>query len=123
MMGGATANPFPSKEGLLIVERYDTAFLYLYPQVQNFARSHGRFRDAMLDVMLRVPGEIYLAAKVGQVSKLNTLDATLAELRWCLRFASNPKVKLITTHQQGHAESLLAEVGGMVNAWKAKLKK
>lgn len=121
-MSGATAKREPSQDGLVLIEKYDTVFRYLYPQVQNFPRVHGKFRDAMLDTMLKIPSEIYLAVKLNQPSKLNTLDSSLAELRWFLRFSSSENVRLITKNQQMTAESLIAEVGGIVNAWKKKFK-
>lgn len=104
------------------MEKYDQFFKYIYPQVQNLPRSHGRFRDKFLDAILRVPGEIYLCAKVGQISKLNTLDSTLAEVRWFLRSSSDDSFKLITKKQQENAELMLFEIGSMVNSWKNKLK-
>lgn len=121
-MSVATAKRSPSKEGLIMVERYDTFCRYIYPQIQNMPRSHGKFRDKVLDVLLKIPGEIYLAAKLQQISKLHILDSSLSEMRWCLRFAADPANKLITKKQQEVAEILLSEVGGMLNAWKNKVR-
>ena len=76
----------------------------------------------MLDTMLKIPSEIYLSVKLSQPSKLNTLDSSLAELRWFLRFSASDGVRLITKKQQTTAETLIAEVGGIINAWKKKFK-
>lgn len=99
----------------MLIERYDAVVVYLYARVQDLPRSHGRFRDKMLDTLLRIPGEIYLVVKLGQANKVNTLDSSLAELRWMLRFAAAPSNRLITTRQQAVAERLIAEVGALIH--------
>lgn len=114
-------NPAPRVKPLAIIEKYDQAVNYLYPILQNLPRRHGRYRDKLLDALMAVPGLIYTAAKSNQVSRIYTVDAALAELRWLLRFAAAPARKLITPHQHEVASVHLAEVGKMVGAWqKAK---
>jgi hypothetical protein len=103
--------------GLHIVEKYDEFMDYIYPKIQSIPKRHGRFREKFLDTLLRLPGEIYLAVKVKQISKLYVIDATLAEIRWMLRFAVTNRVRLITPQQHSVAMIRIAEVGNMLNAW------
>lgn len=112
-----------SIQALAIVERYDQCVNYLYPIIQNMPRKHGQYRDRILAVLLRIPGEMYLAAKSNQVGKVNAVDGSLAELRWLLRFAAAGQRRLITQHQQAVATVHLAETGRMVGAWAKKLKR
>lgn len=93
-------NHKPGTDDLAVIERYDQVVNYLYPIIQSMPRAHGRFRDRLLDTLVSTPGEMYSATKSNQVSRVYAVDARLAELRWLLRFAANPKRKLITPHQQ-----------------------
>lgn len=102
---------------LAIVERYDQAVNYLYPIIQNLPRSHGQFRDRLLGTLLTVPGQLYTAAKSNQASRIYVVDASLAELRWLLRFAVHAQRRLITPHQHEVASIHLAETGKMLGAW------
>ena len=108
-------------EGFLLIEYYDAVFAYLYKPLLNLPNNHSEFRKSMLRLILRIPGEIYLAAKLGQISKVYILDSSLAELRWHLRFAGknqeDSKMRLLTRHQQKTAEDLLSKVGSIVNGW------
>ena len=108
---------------LSVIERYDQVVNYLYPIIQSMPRAHGRIRDRMLDTLVSTPGDMYAATKSSQVSRVYAVDARLAELRWLLRFAAHPKRKLITPHQQEVAAVHLAEVGKMVGAWAARLRR
>lgn len=113
-------------EGLAIVEKYDAVFNYLYSPILNLPHAHMEFRKSMLRLLLRIPGEIYLAIKLDQVSKVNAVDSSLAELRWHLRFAGKPrdevKMRMLTPQQHEVAECLIAEVGSMVNKIQKRLK-
>lgn len=111
-----TDNP-SSRTGLAIVERYEVAVAYLYPLVQRCPRRHGKLRDALLTVMVDQVGLFYHAAKSRQASRLHAADANLATLRFWLRFAADPSVKIITPHQHRAALKLLAEVGAMLGSW------
>ena len=110
-------------DDMAVVERYDAVVNYLYPILQNIPRAHGRFRDRLLDVLMGLPGDMYAAAKSSQVSRVYAVDAALADLRWQLRFAAHQKRRLITPHQQEVAAVHLAEVGKMVGAWAARLRR
>jgi|AntDeeMinimDraft_6_1070357.scaffolds.fasta_scaffold45920_1 hypothetical protein len=106
-----------SRQSLAILDRYDEAAGYIYQRVQQAPKRHGRYRDKLLDAVLAVPGLLYAAAKSGQISRLYVADAALAELRWMLRFAAHSDRRIISHHQQTHAEVLLAEVGKMLGEW------
>lgn len=116
-----TDNP-SSRTGLAIVERYEAAVAYLYPIVQRCPRRHGKLRDALLDIMVAQVGLFYQAAKSRQASRLHAADANLATLRFWLRFAADPAVKIITPAQHRAALRLLAEVGAMLGGWIASAK-
>jgi hypothetical protein len=108
---------------LAVIERYYQVVNYLYPIIQSMPRAHGKFRDRLLEALIATPGQMYSAAKSTQVSRVYLVDSSLAELRWLLRFAAHPKRKLITPHQQEVASIHLAEVGQMVGAWVARLRR
>ena len=107
---------------LKIVEKYDQAVNYLYPIVQCMPRAHGRFRDRLLEALFGLPAQLYAAAKTDQISRVYVVDASLAEIRWLLRFATHHDRKLMTEHNRETALVLLAEVGGLVNSWQHRLK-
>lgn len=111
-----------SRAGLAIVERYETAMAYIYPIVQRCPRRHGKLRDALLDVMIEQVGLFYHAAKSRQASRLHAADANLATLRFWLRFAADPSVKILSPGQHKAALRLLAEVGAMLGGWIGGLK-
>ena len=114
-----TDNP-SSNTGLAIVERYETVVAYLYPIVQRCSRRHGKLRDALLTLIVDQVGLFYQAAKSRQASRLYAADANLATLRFWLRFAAQPSIKIITPNQHRAALKLLAEVGSMLGAWIGK---
>lgn len=106
-----------SRKGLAIAERYEAAVAYLYPIVQRCPRRHGMLRDALLTLLIDQVGLFYHAAKSKQASRLHAADANLATLRFWLRFAADPSVKIISPGQHRAALKLLAEVGAMLGAW------
>jgi len=106
----------PRVEGLAIVEKYDTAFDYLYSITANIPRRHGVFRDALLECMTRIPRALYVAAKSKQISRIREADAELAVLRWFLRRAAE-KLRIITKRQHEAVGVMLAEVGSMLGDW------
>ncbi len=110
-------------DALAIVEKYETFMRYLYPILQRAPRQHGVLRDVVLAVLFEPIGGLYQAAKSKQVSRLYAIDAEFATLRSHLRFLVAPGVKIITIQQHGQALRLLAEPGGMLNAWIKKLKR
>lgn len=104
-------------EMLRIVQTYDAYVEYVEPITHTMPRRYSRMRDAYLDVMWRVPEQLYVAAMSDQVSHVHKADAMLATLRWFMRRMTHPKRKMLTPHQQQVAEAKLAEVGGMIHAW------
>ena len=107
----------PNSRQMAIVEKYDRVIFYLYPILQNVPRKHGIARDMMLQTLLSQVELIIVAGKSNQPSRLYSADANLAYLRFWLRFASDPKQKIITPHQHRAALALIAEVGAMLGAW------
>jgi hypothetical protein len=106
-----------SARQLALVEKYEAVVEYLYPVLQNFPRKHGVVRDLMLTCLFGQVDLFIAAGKSAQPSRLYSADANLAMLRFWLRFAADPKRKLITRHQHRTAQTLIAEVGAMTGAW------
>lgn len=100
---------------MLLIEKYDRIFNYLYPILQSVPRKHGILRNMALECLLRFPEKAYEAAKSNQISKIFIADANLASLRFYLRTLKS--TKSMTPHQETTALSLLAEVGKMMGSW------
>lgn len=100
---------------MAILERYETVIAYLYPIAQSMPKKHGVAREMFLHCMMGVPDLLIQAGKSNQVSKIYAADAGLAHLRFWMRFLV--KNRCMTIHQHQTSQVLLAEVGGMVNAW------
>ncbi|WP_439399007.1 diversity-generating retroelement protein Avd [Bradyrhizobium sp. PMVTL-01] len=108
-------------EALAIVERYEAFVTYLYPILQNSPRKHGVLRDTVLAALFTPIGGLYHAAKSRQISRLYAIDAEFATLRAFLRFLARGDIKILTPKQHIAALALLAQPGGMLNAWQKKL--
>ena len=104
-------------KGLAIVEKYEQAMTYLYPILQRCPRQHGTLRDAILSVTFAQVELFYQAGKSGQPSRLYAADANLATLRFWLRFAAQPSLRIVTPAQHRTALRHLAEVGAMLGQW------
>jgi hypothetical protein len=100
---------------MAIVEKYERVISYLYPIAQSMPRKHGVAREMFLACLLGQPDLFFQAGKSNQVSKIYTADASLAQVRFWMRFLHS--IKAMTTHQIQTAQVLLAEVGAMVGAW------
>ena len=109
--------------GLAIVERYEVFVLYLYPVLQAAPRRHGNARDGFMVAMFDQVALFHQAVKAGTPARLYAADANLATLRFWLRFAANPKVRIITPKHERAALRLLAEAGAMLGAWIANAKR
>jgi hypothetical protein len=107
----------PNPKQMAIVEKYEHVIAYLYPILQNAPRKHGVARDLMLETLLKQVELIILAGKSSQPSRVYSADANLAYLRFWLRFAADPKQKILTPHQHRAAQVLIGEVGAMIGAW------
>ena len=108
---------------MLIVEKYETVIAYLYPIAQNMPRKHGVARDKFLDCLLGQVELFISAGKSSQISRLYQADANLATLRFWLRFLASAPVRSITPHQVKTAYVLMAEVGKIMGAWIARLRR
>jgi len=104
-------------KGLAILEKYEQAVTYLYPILQRCPRHHGTLRDAIMKVMFDQVELFWQAAKSGQPSRLYAADANLATLRFWLRFATQPSLKIISPSQHRTALRHLAEAGAMLGQW------
>ena len=99
-----------------ILEKYERVIAYLYPIIQRTPRKHGIVRDRFLNCMMGQAETFIQAGKSGQISKVYAADAGLAMLRFYLRFYREG-IRHVTVKQETHALTLIADVGGMVNAW------
>ncbi len=108
-------------DALAIVEKYEAFVRYLYPILQRCPRQHGVVRDTVLAALFVPIGGLYHAAKSRQVSRLYSVDAEFATLRSHLRFLASVNVRVLGPNQHVTALALLAEPGGMLNAWIRKL--
>jgi len=106
---------------LLIVEKYERVIAYLYPIIQRTPRKHGIARDQFLGRLFDQAELFIQAGKSSQVSKLYAADANLAMLRFYLRFFREG-LHHITIKQEGHAQTLIAEVGAILGAWIGRTK-
>ena len=108
-------------QDLKVIEKYDQAVNYLYPIVQRMPHAHGAFRARLLEALVGLPEQIYAAAKSDQVTRVRLVDASLAEIRWLLRFATHKDRRLMTERNRETALVHLAEVGSLINAWEQRL--
>jgi hypothetical protein len=111
------SDEFTSQRQLAIVERFDGFINYMYPIALNIRRTHHIVRDRLIAAMFEQVGMFSQAGKSGQVSKLYMADAGLSDLRFMLRFMSDPKRRLISLHQSEVASIHLAETGKMLGTW------
>jgi len=111
-----------AQESMAIVEKYEVFLNYAYPKIQNCPRRHGVVRDVVLQALAAPVDGFYAAGKSGQISRLYAVDASLASIRFWLRFLAHPDRRVITPHQQSVALRHLAEVGRMLGAWIAKVR-
>jgi len=102
---------------MVIVEKYETFLNYFYPVVQNIPRVHGTAKDMLTRDLLGQVNLFLIAGKSGQISRLYEADAGLANLRFWLRFMSNPSRKIITIKQHQIGEVMLSEVGKILGSW------
>ena len=102
---------------LAIVEKFEAAVNYLYPIIQNCPRRHSVLRDRLIGLIFDQVGLLYDAAKSKQASRLYAADSNLATLRFWLRFAANPKLKIISHKQHEVALRHVAETGAMLGKW------
>jgi hypothetical protein len=66
-------------EVLAIAAKYEHLIAYLYPILQNIPRRHGTAKNLVTSDVLAQQRLFYEAAKSGQISRLHTADAGLAQ--------------------------------------------
>ena len=103
--------------GLAIVEKHDRTIAYLYPILQRCPRRHGALRDRLIGLLFDQVGLLHQAAKSKQPSRLYAADAHMATLRFWLRFAADPALKIVTPRQHAVALRTIAETGAMLGQW------
>ena len=111
-----------SSDVLAIVQKYEEFRDYVYPIIQRSPRHHGVLRDAVLAELLAPIGDLYHAAKTGQVTRLYVADGRFATLRSYLRFLVQPDIRIMNRHQQVSALRMLSEPGKMLGSWIKKRK-
>ena len=107
---------------MVIMEKYETLIMYLYPIAQSLPRKHGTAREMFLKCLFGQTELFYEAGKTNQVSKLYIADAGLAHLRFWLRFLVNPKTKGISSQQHKVSLVMVTEIGSMLGKWINKRK-
>jgi hypothetical protein len=105
-----------TSDQLLMIEKHERVIAYLYPIIQRTPRQHGIVRDKMLACLFDTASYIMQSGKSGHVSKLYSADASIAMIRFYLRFY-HASIRHLTTKQHEHALSLVAEVGSLLGAW------
>ena len=105
-----------SSDQMLMIEKQERVIAYLYPIVQRTPRQHGVLRDKMLVCLFDTADHIMQAGKSGHVSKLYAADASIAMLRFYLRFYTEG-IRHLKPRQHSHALALVAEVGNLLGAW------
>lgn len=112
-----------SYDQMVIVEKFEAVYDYLYPITQNIPNKHGVIKKMLLECLLEQFKLFHIAGKSSQISRLNEADAGLAYLRNLLRLLSKPYIKSMTIHQVETAQVLIAEVGKIMGAWMVKIKR
>lgn len=112
-----TRDEFVQAQDLAIVEKYEAVVTYLYPILQRCPRRHGALRDRLIGLLFDQVGLLYQAAKSKQPSRLYAADAHIATLRFWLRFAADPALKIVTPRQHAVALRTIAETGAMLGQW------
>lgn len=104
-------------KGLVIINKYDSAFNYLYPILLNISHKHRVIRDCAIKAITEQYRLFYTAAKSGQLSRIYEADAGLAYIKELLRQLANPVRKLISRRQYETASVRLSEVGALIGGW------
>lgn len=114
-------DPNPNKTQLVAALRWEEAYDYIYPRIASLPNRHESKREYiewLLNDMVRL---LYEAGKLNQISKVRIADGHLGAIRWHLKkLYGLPGVKLGESAPV-QFERLLAQVGGILNAWQSKL--
>jgi len=112
-----------SYDQMLIVEKFEAVFDYLYPIAQNIPNKHGVVKEMLIRSLTTQLKLFHIAGKSGQIQRLNEADAELAYLRNLLRLLSKPYMRAMTIHQVETSLKMIAEVGKIMGAWVVKIKR
>jgi hypothetical protein len=113
-------------ESPLFVKTYDL-LLWLTGRVSDFPKAH-RFRLArrIEDAAFGFHERLLRATRAGspkaRMRLLLEADVELDKLRFYIRMASEPALKLITPRQYGHVSRMIVEVGRLLGGWIKKVK-
>jgi hypothetical protein len=113
-------------ESPIFVKTYDL-LLWLTGRVSQFRKEH-RFRLArrIEDAAFGFHERLLLAARAGsprdEMRLLLQADVELDKLRYYVRMAADPQLKLLTLRQYEHASRLIVEVGKLLGGWIKKVK-
>lgn len=102
---------------LIIIEKFTSYILYIYPVLMNCDRKHSFIKETMLRRMDTTIVLMYAAVKTKHKSKLYEIDAMLAALRWYMRLGSRDNIRIFTAKNHRQASILIAEVGKILNSW------
>jgi hypothetical protein len=113
-------------ESPIFVKTYDL-LLWLAGRVSQFPKQH-RFRlakrieDAAFDFHERLLQAARSSSSRTTMRLLLEADVELDKLRYYVRMAADPQLKLLTSRQYEHASRLIAEVGKLLGGWIKKVK-
>lgn len=112
-----------SYDQMVIVEKFESVYDYLYPIAQNIPNKHGVVKKMLLECLVDQFRLFHIAGKSNQIARLHDADAGLAYLRNLLRLLSKPYIRSMTLHQVETAQVLISEVGKIMGAWVVKIKR
>lgn len=113
-------------ESPVFTKTYDL-LLWLSGRVSQFPKEH-RFRLArrIEDAAFGFHERLLLAARASssktEMRLLLEADLELDKLRFYVRMAAEPELKLLTLRQYEHASRLIVEVGKLLGGWIKKVK-
>jgi len=113
-------------ESPLFVRTYDL-LLWLTGRVSNFPKAH-RFRLAQRieNAAFGLHERLLRATRAGSPKATMRLlleaDVELDKLRFYIRMAAEPTLKLITPRQYEHVSRMIVEVGRLLGGWMKKVK-
>lgn len=102
-----------TKEGLVLIEKYQVFYNYIYNPLLTAPRRHKTFRDKFIETLLDQFQLLHEAIKSNQVSKVYLADAGIANIRSQLKLCPSKNVqrRILSLKQVENSEALLSEVG------------
>jgi hypothetical protein len=113
-------------ESPIFTKTYDL-LLWLNGRVSQFPKTH-RFRlarrieDAAFDFHERLLLAVRAGSPRDEMRLLLQADVELDKLRYYVRMAADPQLKLLTLGQYEHASKMIVEVGKLLGGWIKKVK-